>query len=250
VLPHFSAAESRQMEKQDHTSTRPNPQDVVTKTVQLTDRDREILIALTHKVRLLSLEQIARTWWGASPSGIATARKRLTLLTGKAAVNSAYTNVMRRLRLNAHPELKLSGPIFTWSPGDPAPPFGALAYRLQTRWKEAVRPTTVYIATEKAARYFGGFGGKLRRPLQATHDLHVAQIYLHFLTTDPARAAAWVSEERFAPERRHEKLPDAVLHDAHGNITLVIEFGGAYDAKHVERVHRDCVTRSLPYELW
>ncbi|MBK8183290.1 MAG: hypothetical protein IPK63_10530 [Candidatus Competibacteraceae bacterium] len=103
---------------------------------------------------------------------------------------------------------------------------------------------------EKAARYFGGYGGKLRRPLQATHDLHVAQIYLRFLKTDPVRAALWVSEDRFAPERRREKLPDAVIQDAAGTIALVIEFGGAYDAKHVERVHLDCVTRSLPYELW
>ena len=214
--------------------------------VQLTDRDREILIALTHKVRLLSLEQIARTWWTDSPSGIATARKRLAVLANPAS--NSY--VMQRMKLNAHPELALDGPIFSWQPGEATPYFGALSYRLKKRWNEAPKPTTVYIATEKAARYFGGFGGKLRRPLQATHDLHVAQIYLHFLKTDPARAALWVSEERFAPERRREKLPDAVILDEAGNIALVIEFGGAYDAKHVERVHLDCVTRSLPYELW
>ncbi|MCP5127491.1 MAG: hypothetical protein H6973_18210 [Gammaproteobacteria bacterium] len=209
--------------------------------MQLTDRDREILIALTHKVRLMSLDQIARTWWGNSPSALATARKRLTVL-------SAYA--LQRMKLNAHPELTLTGPLFAWQPGQATPHFGGLSYRLKKRWDQAPVPTTVYIATEKAARQFGGFGGKLRRPLQATHDLHVAQLYLQFLQTAPERAALWVSEERFAPERRHEKLPDAVLRDATGNITLVIEFGGAYDSKHVERVHLDCVTRSLPYELW
>lgn len=210
----------------------------------LTDRDREILIALTHKVRLLSLEQIARTWW--SDSGLATARKRLLLLTDP----SFNPYVMQRMKLNAHPELSLCRPIFSWKPGDPTPPFGALSYRLKKRWDKAPEPTTVYIASEKAARYFGGFGGKLRRPLQATHDLHVAQIYLRFLKTEPTLAKQWVSEERFAPERRREKLPDAVLRDAAGNIILVIEFGGAYDPYHVEQVHLDCVTRSLPYELW
>ena len=86
--------------------------------------------------------------------------------------------------------------------------------------------------------------------MQATHDLHVVQIYLRLWQADPGLAALWVSEERFAPERRREKLPDAVLRDTAGNLILVIEFGGAYDAKHVERVHLDCVTRSLPYELW
>ena len=206
--------------------------------MELTERDREILLALTQKVRLLSLEQIARTWW---PSALpATARNRLAALPA----------LLHRLTLNAHPELTLPGPLFTWRPGEADPPCGALSYRLKKRWNQAVRPTTVYIATEKAARYFGGYGGKLRRPLQATHDLHVAQIYLRLWQADPGLAALWVSEERFAPERRREKLPDAVLRDAAGNLILVIEFGGAYDAKHVERVHLDCVARSLPYELW
>lgn len=215
-------------------------------SVQLTNRDREILVALTHKVRLLSLEQIARTWWSNSSFGIENARKRLALLSDPAA--NPY--VMQRMKLNAHPELTLNSPIFRWRPGDFTPPFGALSYRLKKRWNQAIKSTTVYIATERGARYFGGFGGKLRRPLQATHDLHVAQIYLQMLQTDPALAALWVSEERFAEERRKEKLPDAVIRDTLGNIILVIEFGGAYDAKHVERVHEDCVARSLPYELW
>ena len=206
--------------------------------MELTNRDREILLTLTHKVRLLSLDQIARSWWPSSSPGAARARL------------SALPALLHRLTLNAHPELTLPGPLFTWRPGLPTPPFGALSYRLKKRWNQAVKPTTVYIASEKAARYFGGCGGKLRRPLQATHDLHVAQIYLRLLNADPALAALWVSEERFAPERRREKLPDAVLRDAAGNLILVIEFGGAYDAKHVERVHLDCVTRSLPYELW
>lgn len=219
-----------------------------TRPVQWTERDREILLALTHKVRLLSLEQIARTWWNASPVGVASARKRLATLTAKDSPSSEQ--FVLRLRVNAHPELNLSGPLLTWKPGELTPDFGALSYRLKNRWTEAIRPTTVYIATEKAARYFGGFGGKLRRPLQVTHDLHVARIYLHLLETDREAAWAWVSEEQFAPERRHQKLPDAVLRDRNGKVTLVIEFGGSYDTKHVERVHLDCVTRSLPYELW
>lgn len=206
------------------------------------------MLALTHKVRLLSLAQIARTWWNPSPAGVANARKRLTVLTGNNTLSPDH--FMLRLHVNAHSELILGGPLFSWNPGELTPDFGALSYRLQSRWTEAIKPTTIYIATEKAARHFGGFGGKLRRPLQVTHDLHVAQIYLHLLKSNRPAACAWISEEQFSPERRHQKLPDAVLRDKNGEITLVIEFGGAYDTKHVERVHRDCVTRSLPYELW
>ena len=206
--------------------------------MQLTARDKEILIALTHKVRLFSLEQISRTWWPSSSTDLA--RNRL----------AALPHFVNRLKLNAHPELALDSPLFTWWPGEPAPRFGSLSYQLKKRWDKAPQPTTAYIATEKAARHFGGFGGKLRRPLQATHDLHVSHVYLHFLKTNPTLADRWVSEERFASERRREKLPDAVILDAAGNVELVIEFGGAYDTRHVKRVHVDCVTRSLPYELW
>ncbi len=216
--------------------------------MQLTDRDREILLSLTHKVRLLSLDQIARTWWNSSPTGIVNARKRLAILTDNNTPSSDL--LLRRLRANTHPELNLGGPVLSWNPGELTPDFGALSYRLKSRWTEAIRPTTIYVATERAARYFGGFGGKLRRPLQVTHDLHVAQIYLHLFQTNQEAAGAWVSEEQFGPERRHQKLPDAVLRDKNGQITRVIEFGGSYDPKHVERVHWDCVTRSLPYELW
>lgn len=206
--------------------------------MQLTPRDRAILVALTQKVRLLSLDQIHRTWWPtATPD---TARRRL----------EALSTLVTRMTLNAHPELTLAGPLFTWQPGRPTPPFGALSYRLKKRWNEAPHPTPVYIASPVAARYFGGFGGKLRRPLQATHDLHVSQVYLRLLIQDPDQAALWVSEERFAPERRREKLPDAVLRDPSGRLLRVIEFGGSYDAAHVARVHQDCVTRALPYELW
>ena len=210
--------------------------------MNLTERDREILIALTLKVRLLSLHQIARTWWKDSATGIANTRKRIKQLE-----DAGY---IARVTSHIHPELPLEAPLIVWRPGDPDPNFQAIAYQLKIRWNQAIQPTLIFIATQKAARVFGGFGGKLHKPLQTTHDLHVGSIYLKLLQTDPEAAKAWISEEQFAPERRHQKLPDAVLQDASGAIVLVIEFAGSYDAKHVERVHVDSVKRALPYELW
>jgi len=212
--------------------------------MQITERDRAILLALTHKVRLLSLHQIARTWWNETESGLTNTRKRLSLLaTGPAPL-------IRKLQVNAHPELNLVEPLFIWSPGEPAPHFGALSYRLKSRWTEAPKPTTVYIATQTAVRQFGGWGGKLKRPLQVTHDLHLSQIYLLYLKHRPLEVEHWMSEESIALDRLRQKLPDAELRDSQGNTTLVIEFAGAYDAQHVKRVHEDCLKRSLPYELW
>lgn len=212
--------------------------------MQITDRDRAILLALTHKVRLLSLPQIARTWWNETEAGLTNTRKRLNLLA------AGPTPLVRKLQVNAHPELDLVEPLFIWSPGEPDPHFGALSYRLKSRWKDAPKPTTVFIATQSAVRQFGGWGGKLKRPLQVTHDLHLSQIYLLYLKQRPLEVEHWVSEEHLAPERRHQKLPDAELRTPQGHTTRVIEFAGAYDAQHVKRVHEDCLKRSLPYELW
>ena len=53
-----------------------------------------------------------------------------------------------------------------------------------------------------------------------------------------------------AHTRRGEKLPDAFIVDSTQQVTGVIEFGGSYDAQRVTEFHEDCVSRSLPYQLW
>lgn len=205
-------------------------------------RDSEILSTLTQKVRLLSLDQVARTWWGGTKTPEANARRRMAQLTTRGFVE--------RLRVNARPELPLDEPVATWAPGESPPNFGRIAYRLQTRWNEAPRPTLIYVATSKTAKEFGGVGGKHVKPLQASHDLHVSALYLRLLSIDQAEASAWLSEDTLAPFRRHEKLPDAVLADGPTKPRLVIEFGNGYDRNRVAAFHEDCSDRLLPYEIW
>ena len=106
------------------------------------------------------------------------------------------------------------------------------------------------MATSRGAKHFGGKGGKLRRPLQATHDLHVSTVYLWFLEQQPDLASAWASEDLIAPTRRGQKLPDAMIQDEAGNPLRVIEFAGAYPPERIEKLHLDCEYRGLPYELW
>ena len=207
---------------------------------RVTPRDREIVATLALRVRVLSLAQIARTWWEPEVAG-GSVRERLRHL-----VRAGWLST---LRPNLHPELPLCAPLVAWCVGDPEPRFGAVAHQLKARWTEASAPTPVFVATKKAAHHFGGTHG-IRRPLQLNHDYHVAALYVQLLREKPLSAALWISEETLAPERRHEKLPDAVLRAPDGTISLVLEFGGSYDAEHVRRVHVDCVRRALPYELW
>jgi hypothetical protein len=209
----------------------------------LSERDRSILVALTRKIRLLTLSQVARTWWQETESGLLSARRVLDALEEEGLVKS--------VRVLAHPELPLDGPIVRWQPGDGRPAIGSVAYRLQTRWTKQIEELHVWCADAKARKQFGGQGNaRLKQPLQATHDLHVSTVYVRRLAQAPDEAAAWVSEETLARTRRGRKLPDAALVDASGRVTLVIEFGGAYRAERVALVHEDCERRGIPYELW
>lgn len=198
---------------------------------------------LVLKVRMLTASHVARGWWISAASPLSGARKRLSAL-------EAF-GLLARAPVHAHPEIELAAPLASWEPGDPAPDFGPLAYRCKSRWTKSSAQTTVYVATKKAAQQFGGTGGRrIKRAFQATHDLHMSAIFIKKLLDAPDEAAAWVSEDVLAPERKGEKLPDAVLRNSEGQIMKVIEFAGSYSAARLKKVHEDCEIRGLPYELW
>jgi len=213
--------------------------------VILTDRDEAILLALTHKVRILTLLQVAATWWRESARAELAANRRLRQLSSMGLVESDF--------VLARPFLPLDAPEISWSPGDEIPDFEALAYRLRVRWKShAFRSTRVYFATRAAVNQFGGYmGGCLDHPNEATHDLHQAELYLRALRDHPWLAQGWISESQLALKSKpFEVLPDAVLRDPDGGDRLMIEFAGIYDAKRLRRLHDYASARELPYELW
>ena len=209
----------------------------------LTDRERQFIQALAAKIRVLTFEQITGTWWPDSDSGRTNARRRLGEL--------ADHGLLARTRVHARPLLALSSPLCRWKPGDREPDFQSLAYRLHERWREPLKTMTAYLATRRAAGIFGGVAeGRMKNPSQASHDIHLSGVYLHFLRTAPALAAGWVGEDVLAPSRAGQKLPDAILHDGEGRPRLAIEFGGSYQAVRIAEFHADCAARTLPYELW
>lgn len=207
----------------------------------LTDRDREILLALVQKVRLFALRQIADHWWDGE---LANTRRRLRTLV--------QAEWVRRVTVSARTLPPIEAPVVTWQPGHPNPPFGQIAQRLQHRWtRQAVRSLTAYIATDRAAQLYGGKArGELRHPLQATHDLGVAAVWLCLHHQAPAWSEAWRGEDLLAHTRRGEKLPDSFILDGGGEPVWVIEFGGSYDTGRVQEFHEDCAGRELPYQIW
>ncbi len=209
----------------------------------VTDRDAAILRALTAKIRLLTLEQIASHFWPEGRSGKINARKRLAELETR--------RLLRKTAVVSHPLLPLTRPLATWWPGKPTPDATSISTRLCSRWGDDLQDFTAFFAGPKAITLFGSKSlGGVKNRFQVTHDLQVSTVYLHLLRTDPRLAEAWMGEEILAESRRDQKLPDAILCDEHGSPRLVIEVGGKYSTERVTAFMDDCQTRRLPFEIW
>jgi len=158
--------------------------------------------------------------------------------------------VLARRNVSVVPELPLTEPVFEWSPGDESPHYGKLSWQLQKRWVGVPVPTQIFEIGEAGLSEFGGRKGGPKRIAHIRHDLHMGTVYLALLSADTSIKARWISEDELAPHRKHQKLPDGMLRADNINPTTVIEFGGAYDTKHVESFHNDCAKRKVAYQIW
>ncbi len=213
-------------------------------TTQLTLRDFQILHALTHCVRLFSVDQIRRCWWSEISEDSTVVRDRIRLL--------ARADWVRRARAFARPLPKISEPLFAWQPHKPVPPFDAIAWKAQSRWAEPPKSISVVVASNKACRRLLGRQARgLRQGFQTTHDLGVAEVFLRFQQSRPEFAPLWRGERVIAHLRRRLKVPDAVIADESlWPPKLVVEFAGAYSAQRLREFHHFCVKERLQYEIW
>lgn len=212
------------------------------KRTGLTSRDLAIIDTLTLRIRVLSIDQIARKWFAETSNPRRSALRRVAGLVEAGAVE--------RYDAHARPELVLTRPMIIWMPGSPAPEFERVSYQLAARWRVPAVPVTVVIASRDAGSWTGGYGGRRPRRSELSHDLSMARIYLNWMQRDPTPTARWISE---ATLRRHGfgergTLPDALVDEA--GKRRVIELGGVYGARKLREFHRFCATRGLTYELW
>ena len=208
----------------------------------VTDRDLMVLQTLGNPVRCMVHPQIAAAWWPPTLAGYKNAAKRLFHLV--------RADLLRMQQVLAHPLLPLECPAVTWRPGEPAPAFPALAWRLQNRWTAHPLRRRVYFCAPRAIALLGSRApGKLKNLCQLTHDLHVAQVYLAYRRWWPELATHWVGEDAYTANPYGEKIPDALL-IKNGIPYRAVEFGGRYPASRLIAFHNDCVCLSLPYEIW
>lgn len=210
----------------------------------LLERDIEILDTLAFKVRLMTVTQVANAWWPASSKD--KAKQKIKELERAGFIS--------RKAVRAKPMLALKTPVYSWSPGQNDPEdVATISSKLRTRWKPGGLQTapivqSVIYASRFTANLMGGAGGILHSDT-ATHDLHLAAVYLLFRKNDPESAAAWVGEDVKGKAGHKMKDPDAFIETADGQVT-VIEFGGAYDHKKVLDFHMHCKKHNLSYQLW
>src|SRR5690606_7256606 len=140
----------------------------------VTPDEQCVVEALTLKVHVITLEQVARTWWNDTPSGKREATARLSRLARAGWLVEEVAPVRAELRLEA--------PFLTWQPGDADPAFGEVAYSISRRWQDKPTRTSIYRATKRAASVFGGYAGATNSA-KVDHDVHLAAVYSLFVRT-------------------------------------------------------------------
>ncbi len=141
-----------------------------------TIREQAILESLCRRVRILSLPLVV-AGWGAPTRG-SQERLRPNL---KRLVEAGWLTMFDTL---ANPLVDLDRPLTTWSPDQSAADFDTLAKACCLRWTGAPQPVRVYLAGPRAVTCWGGrLRQRIRHLGQVTHDLHVAAVYVRYLTS-------------------------------------------------------------------
>ena len=212
-------------------------------TTSLTEADQQLLEVLALRVRVLSMQQVARTWCAHNANPPKRAG-RWTQRLEKAGLVECYTVMVR-------PEVPATAPLAVWQPGQRVPRLHRVVRAVAKRSECEAVATPVVMATESAGRSLGGRGGRSPRTSEQTHDLQLAAVYLAMRKEMPMRSRSWVHEDILV-QRGYpagQKLPDAIVTD--GRSKTVIECcGESYDVTDLMAHHTYCDQHGYGYELW
>jgi len=207
---------------------------------QLSPQEEMVLIHLTRRVKVMTLQQVREFLPHKCEAG---AKRRMMLLS-----RTGWVVPMRLLSRTI--DYRPTSPLVTWSPNQQAPRFLEVVRRSQTRWLSPLHSVLAFSASKRSGLYFGG-QARLPRPSEATHDVFLTSVFLHFKNDRLHDADAWVGEGILASEARGKEgaIPDAVIRRADG-ITAIEVVGESYSATKLSAFHDDCARKGWGYELW
>lgn len=226
-----------------------------TRPMSRADRVRELIA----RNRVWTAPQVAAVAFGdTSASAVRECERVLAAL--------AEAGWVRRTRVHARPVPDLSGgPLARWEPGDRLPNAGSIHWRATARWVDPPRVQTVWHAGRRLLSHTGRAGdGRIRQPLQVSHDLAASQVLTEFVLTQNRAhdAAVWVGEDHLDTVGEfgrafRGRVPDAVIARPQG-LPLVIDFVGCYPRDRIDRLIRfysglrgvACQRPGTPFELW
>jgi hypothetical protein len=203
-----------------------------------------LLELLANHVRLLAVAQLAR----ASLAGQRYTRRHATSL----AQQLADSGWLRMSEIFARPISPLHRPLCQWRHSEPMPDLLRLSRRLHQRASFSAARTVVVSAARKTYALFGT-SQRTASPIkltQATHDLHVTEVYLHYAQRGFEPGLRWVSEDRLPETWRLRQRPDALLIDHAGEFVRAVEYGGDYSWGRLAELHHGLASIPLPYEIW
>lgn len=204
-------------------------------------REEQILRALANDVRVLSLTQVARTWWSDTRWGRSRAKTAMAELEAEGWAQ-IHTSLCRPVR-------QPQEPLLSWSPGDASPDFWRLSRKLHQRAMEPASMTTFVFASARSVALLGRGRAPSIKLTQMTHDLQVAEVYLLYRTNGlPARG--WISEDRLPHDWPLKVRPDGLVTDDDAAIRRAIEYGGDYPPSRLEEMHVGLSSIELNYEIW
>jgi hypothetical protein len=206
--------------------------------------EQKLLDVLANHVRFLAVAQLAR----ASFAG--------QRLSGRRAVQAALTLVdsgwLRLARVFARPIQSLSEPLCQWRHMEPVPDFAVLSRRLHQRASLSAALTTIMSATAKTCTLFGATRSSAARIklTQTTHDLQVAEVFLHYVARGFPWGVHWAGEDVLPETWPIRQRPDALLVDDAGQYVRAVEYGGDYSEERLIDLHLGLSSLPLSYEIW
>lgn len=203
--------------------------------------EEQIVRILADSVRVMTVAQVARTWWTDTRWGRDRASAAMTRLAAK-----GWLHVQHAL---SRPIQSFVSPLIDWRPGTRRPDFAAAARLLHQRAIVDARTVKVVFAATRAVRFFSSGPALPVKLTQMTHDLNVSELYLHYRRSGLADQC-WTSEARLGRDWPLKERPDAVLRDEAGTIVRAVEYGGDYTASRLAELHAGLSSINLSYEIW
>lgn len=212
----------------------------------LSKNDLRLLNTLSIRVRVLTLAQISNAFFGEDDC---YARRRIDRLAKHGLI------VPRFLVSRVSPQLE--APLVRWLPSQVAPDFESLSSRLVSRWGRLNSKSVLcYVLGVQAAKLIGGSRRNgIKHSHQASHDIALSEVFVHYVRELPDLAERWIGEDslellKINRAASGNAIPDAMILDQNNLPQYAVELGGIYTPSRLANLHESFSKRSIGYELW